>query len=110
MTETAASPVENINGFNFVCYIPPVLDGASREAMTRVARSLYAKMLEVLDASGFQNESELQLKVADRGFELDYTDADLGFTLTALSDRLILRRSGSSLNRFDYWYRQLMPS
>src|SRR5664280_2498767 len=98
------SLLENFSGFDLVCYIPPVVPGAGRERIADVARTAYGQMLDVLDAAGFYFESELDLTLSDRGFELTFGDTDLGFSFAVVDNRIVLRRRGSSSERFDAWY------
>jgi len=102
--------VENINHFDFTAEIPPITQPGSRDQIISVARFAYSKALEVLSSTGFQYKESLDLTVSDRGFELRFDEADYGFTFGLIDDKIILRRQGSSMERFESWYRGLMPS
>lgn len=100
----------HVSDFQFVATIPPVASGADEVVMGKVARGVYSQMLDVLSASGFHHQDDLELKLNTRGFELVFKDADLGFQFGMADNNVVLRRSGSTIARFDAWYSQLMPS
>jgi hypothetical protein len=102
--------VQNIENFEFMAYIPPVFMGWPSAPIAEVGRTTYVKMLDVLDAAKFHYEEELSMRVTDRGFEIRYGDPDAAFEFGLVDNRLILRRSGSSMQRFEWWYRAFMPS
>ncbi|MBF6621206.1 MAG: hypothetical protein ITG02_13380 [Patulibacter sp.] len=66
-------------------------------------------MLEVLQEAGFYNEQELGLEVTDSGFRLNYSDADVGFSLSVLEGKIQLERHGSKIDGFEAWYRSFVP-
>ncbi|MFE5816634.1 hypothetical protein ACFQ6S_24980 [Streptomyces sp. NPDC056479] len=104
------SLVRNVNQFDFIAYIPPVMSGMNSEGIVDVAQAVYVRTLEVLDVSGFHHESDLDLLMRDSGFEVNFSDADLGFRFGLVGNQIFLSRQGSSLSRFEQWYENLMPS
>lgn len=104
--------IEHINNFEFVAYLPPVFSARPEDAVANSARSAYLKIIEILEASEFYHSEQLRLHIYPKtyGFAIKFEDADYGFEFAFVEDRLVLRRSGGSLERFEAWYRRLMPS
>lgn len=100
----------HVSDFQFAATIPPVVSGADDKVLGQVARGVYSQMLDVLAASGFHHQDDLELRLTSKGFELVFKDADLGFQFGMVDGKILLRRDGSTIARFDAWYSQLMPS
>lgn len=101
---------QHLREFQFSATVPPFVRGEDDKVIAQVARATYSRMLEVLVASGFYHQDDLSLILRDGGFELNFSDADLGFQFGMLDGRITLRRGGSRLDRFSAWYSAFMPS
>jgi hypothetical protein len=72
---------------------------------------MYDEVLRVLEAAKFYSYEQLKIQQTQNAVGVAYEDDVFSFGLSIDSDGdLVLRRSGSSFERFHEWYVRLMPS
>jgi hypothetical protein len=103
--------VKNIHGFDFNARLSGLGRWTSIANPNRIALHLQAAMEEALSDAGFANIPQLEVAIESERITFRFEDSEYGFGLYFDgSGNIFLRRAGSSLETFHYWYTRFMPS
>jgi hypothetical protein len=103
--------VKYIHGFDFSAKLSGLGRWTNIANSNRIALHLQAAMEEALSDAGFANIPDLEIAIEPERVSFRYDDPEYGFNLHFDGDgTILLRRGGSSLRTFHYWYTRFMPS
>ncbi|MFG1645506.1 hypothetical protein ACGFMK_34930 [Amycolatopsis sp. NPDC049252] len=102
--------LSSINYFQLSVQFPRFRAWSSADQMHGVADCLYEEAYELLTRSKLYRYDELRRTTGSHFVGVHYEDADTDFHLELTTGaELILRRQGSSMERFYQWYMRIMP-
>jgi hypothetical protein len=103
--------MRNIHGFGFSARLSGLGRWTNIVNSNRIALHLQAAMEEALSDAGFANIPDLEIAIEPERVTFRYDDPEYGFNLYFDgSGEILLRRGGSSLKTFHFWYTRFMPS
>ncbi|GAA0429368.1 hypothetical protein [Actinoplanes campanulatus] len=103
--------IRNIHGFDFSAHLSGLGRWTNIANANRIALHLQAAVEEALSNAEFANIPALVVTIESERITFTYEDPEYGFNLYFDgSGAVVLRRGGSSLQTFHYWYTRFMPS
>jgi hypothetical protein len=100
----------SINSFQLSVQFPRFRAWSSSDQMHAVADCLYEEAYELLTRAELYHYDELRRTTGSNSVGVHYDDPDTEFHLELTTGaELVLRRQGSSMERFYQWYMRIMP-